>query len=1414
LADLLPVELPHQRRSGRREFRVAPVVTTTSPLSEWGISTFGQGGYRSYEADESIRLAYYQNVYVWACAQAIAEDISALNFRAGPDPEDMEDFVPNAPLAKLLGQPSKASPGGPLPKISAKVWWEWTIVQLLITGRFSHEIVGEGEAMQLWPIPATRLTPVASRTAGEWFSHFTYGGWGTETAQLRPEQVFFHWRPSADDFRRPQSTLAAARLDVSVAVMQDRYDYAFLRNDARPASVVVYEQFAVAAENDAFQGKFLADHQGVDNAGKPIFVQTAPDGAPAKEAIAITPLGLSQRDAEFIQRHEQKIRSIIVAFGVPMSRLGDSSERTFSNAGQEFFNYYKKLKTICRELQEAVNVDVAPRVGTEYGFFDTQPLDEAIEEAKVQAVGLTDAVKTRIMWINEARAHLGLQAVDDGDRFLTDTELGLLQGAANTITVQTLAPPPAESLPPGPSAEAPSGSPPEPPPTEDRTPQLTHLETRTREELRTAAYTRRTRRVMLHEAQMEGAMSRLLERQLATTLSRLQGKRGRQALRTGEVREPAASAPASELFDEAFWVKETADTMRPIFQAIFHDAANSMLEDLGDTNVFNVDDPLAHQFIERRANQLAGNVTDTTYKAVQQALQDGVAEGESIPKLADRIRHLFEETYKHRAETVARTEVLSAYNGSTMATGMALPTDVVAGFEWLATPGHRTRPAHAAADGQVITTGDTFSVGGSSMRYPGDPAAPPGLTVNCRCTLLTLTPAEYAERSGGHAAGAHSTVVRGAYRFISQETAIDTVLSRAVRNPPPEDGWTPRGRLPFVMRESRGDKSGHAFHGNQHTGGAGGAGAAPDDGPIMAYAKGNAVRNEAVANVNMARTAGDAEQFRTLGRYVNYGHETINRSLIKGKPNDDARAMLDLHKNYGTNTTDTLTLDRGVSCKHGAELKKLSEGAEVSYKNFISTTYNQWQPDTASPVSKFAKGNDAVVMRVHLPAGSRVLPGHAKEDEIILHPGTMKVTGVTNAPGATIVHMTYTGQSALPAAKKGFFHRAAEREQRGDLGGHSFHGNQHTGGKGGGHSSLKVMGNVVIGPGGPQTAKEYAFALRTAGYKGPLSYPKGKLKELYDVHVKGSTESVNVGHHGGTAAPGTKAAPAASHKGVDYEHKMASDYGKQGDIKVTPTGQVLYHNGVGFITAGPGTTAAFQGKPSGKYTPIGATATKATGAKIAGKAIPGNTPIGTSVKKLVHEVDASTSHDVGLANWKTGYVTQKNAAENGSAGAKAIQHYSGSGSTAINESMRLGVPTAGAKAMQKYIETSGHQLTAKITVDRGVNGKHAQDLQSLKAGTEIAYKNFASTTFAQVAAGHHSVASGFSGGNVILRITVPQGTRVGIGTHGASMKGPGSEKELILLPGKMRVSHVSTNVAGINTYSNSLGTIIHMEYLG
>lgn len=57
---------------------------------------------------------------------------------------------------------------------------------------------------------------------------------------------------------------------------------------------------------------------------------------------------------------------------------------------------------------------------------------------------------------------------------------------------------------------------------------------------------------------------------------------------------------------------------------------------------------------------------------------------------------------------------------------------------WMTRYDARVRETHVWADRQTVPIDDTFTVGGESLRYPGDPMGSTGETINCRCVLVAV----------------------------------------------------------------------------------------------------------------------------------------------------------------------------------------------------------------------------------------------------------------------------------------------------------------------------------------------------------------------------------------------------------------------------------------------------------------------------------------------------------------------------------------------------------------------------------------------------------------------------------------------------------------------------------------------------
>ena len=115
------------------------------------------------------------------------------------------------------------------------------------------------------------------------------------------------------------------------------------------------------------------------------------------------------------------------------------------------------------------------------------------------------------------------------------------------------------------------------------------------------------------------------------------------------------------------------------------------------------------------------------------AITQGVLQGESIPKVARRMREVADMDYRAALRT-ARTAMTSAQNAGRIdsyrrAQGMGISMRKT----WLATMDRRTRSSHVHLDMETVEVDEAFSNG---LKYPGDPDGPGAEVYNCRCTMI------------------------------------------------------------------------------------------------------------------------------------------------------------------------------------------------------------------------------------------------------------------------------------------------------------------------------------------------------------------------------------------------------------------------------------------------------------------------------------------------------------------------------------------------------------------------------------------------------------------------------------------------------------------------------------------------------
>lgn len=114
--------------------------------------------------------------------------------------------------------------------------------------------------------------------------------------------------------------------------------------------------------------------------------------------------------------------------------------------------------------------------------------------------------------------------------------------------------------------------------------------------------------------------------------------------------------------------------------------------------------------------------------------------------LIERIRKTINSSYS-RAATIAQTERTRVQNEARLEAIKELNRTRVGmkryRKQWIARRDNKTRDTHADLGG-TIQYADRYFVTktGAKLMYPGDPLAPPGEIINCRCYIRKILPKE------------------------------------------------------------------------------------------------------------------------------------------------------------------------------------------------------------------------------------------------------------------------------------------------------------------------------------------------------------------------------------------------------------------------------------------------------------------------------------------------------------------------------------------------------------------------------------------------------------------------------------------------------------------------------------------------
>jgi SPP1 gp7 family putative phage head morphogenesis protein len=175
------------------------------------------------------------------------------------------------------------------------------------------------------------------------------------------------------------------------------------------------------------------------------------------------------------------------------------------------------------------------------------------------------------------------------------------------------------------------------------------------------------------------------------------------------------------------WVESYADLIGETMRVGGKDLAAGLGLD------FRLTDPNVTRAVERRAEDLATFIGESSGERVTTVIRETAERGATLRDVAARVRaEAFDgEVTQARAERIARHETASALSTGEYESAQA--TGVVETIEWFTVGDDRVRDSHRDQHGMKIPLGETFPNG---CRFPGDPEADISETAGCRCAGL------------------------------------------------------------------------------------------------------------------------------------------------------------------------------------------------------------------------------------------------------------------------------------------------------------------------------------------------------------------------------------------------------------------------------------------------------------------------------------------------------------------------------------------------------------------------------------------------------------------------------------------------------------------------------------------------------
>lgn len=662
---------------------------------------------------------YRKSLYVFSCISKIAEKIGSIDinlYKVKNSKGDIEE-IKTHPALDLIYRPNKLQ--------TKAEFLAMTIINKKTAGdAFWYKVRNNrGQPVELWNLRPDLMTIVSDpvEIVKEYRMRKEDG-----TEVVFPKEDIIHFKDYPDPLN--QFTGISALMPASIRTQTEEYATRFQRdfflNNARPDAVLKSPKKLLKNQRTELKRGWTNRHKGVGNSSKIGLLE----GGMEYQLIS-----LNQKDMDYIEGIRLTRDDILVAFRMTKTVLGITDDVNRANAETAMAVFLSEvivpeIKGIIEKAnEEMAYIDYGENIF--YGFNEPN-----LEDKEFRLKEDTELVKANIFLPNEVREARGKVPMTGGWSFylpLMQAAVGGLSASERAKMIKII--------------------------NEDskkneilikqsKAPEKYNFKGRflfqqkmkiyehiikNQKVSKTKAKKQKEARSMLNDETIKEMYADIINKKIDAKAEKLSPEMSLFAMKqkarvvASLMKQKKAiknKFKISTVFKEKEEIALTVDFIIPYIEEFLKEAGKESLLQISPQEVFSSDSDRIAKFIRNRSEMFGKSVTKTTLQGLERTLAEGIAEGEAMTSLIERVNEVYDEFPSYRSELIARTEATAANNEGILESFKQ--SGVVNAKEWITAGDDKVRPEHAALDGEIVLNDKNFSNG---LPYPEEP--------NCRCVL-------------------------------------------------------------------------------------------------------------------------------------------------------------------------------------------------------------------------------------------------------------------------------------------------------------------------------------------------------------------------------------------------------------------------------------------------------------------------------------------------------------------------------------------------------------------------------------------------------------------------------------------------------------------------------------------------------